>query len=129
MKKSETKTILTSQALSTKLMVYTAMLISITIVMMLTPIGTIRLPIVSVTIAHIPTLIATLVIGLKAGIILDIAFGVTSMIMALTMATAPFDLLFINPLISVLPRAFIPITTYFTYRSLSALFANINQAQ
>jgi len=106
---------------STKLLVCTAMLISICVVMLNTPIGTLRLPLVSVTIAHIPVLVAALVFGLKSGIIVGISFGVTTMIMALTMAVSPFDLLFINPLVSVLPRALIPITTFFSYRGLSSL--------
>jgi len=100
-------------------MASTAMLIAICVIMLNTPIGTIRLPLVSVTIAHIPVLIATLIFGLKSGLIVGAAFGITTMIMALTMAVSPFDLLFINPLVSVLPRVLIPLTTYFSYRLLS----------
>jgi len=46
------------------------------------------------------------------------------MIVALTMAVSPFDLLFVNPLISVFPRVLIPITTYFSYHLIKKFTKN-----
>ncbi|MDR2932388.1 MAG: ECF transporter S component [Oscillospiraceae bacterium] len=106
---------------STKMMVSTAMLIALTVVMMLTPVGRIQLPIISVTIAHIPILIAALVFGLYPGLAVALAFGLVSLFVALIAPATLLDPFFVNPLISILPRLLIPVTTYFSYRGLSKL--------
>lgn len=107
---------------STQMMVSTAMLIALTVVMLFTPVGRIQLPIVSVTIAHIPILIAAIVFGLHSGLIVSLAFGLTSLFIALVAPTSLLDPFFVNPLISILPRLLIPVTTYLSYRGFSALF-------
>lgn len=107
--------------LNTKKMVSTAMLIALTIVMLNTPIGRLTLPIVSVTIAHIPILIAAITLGLVPGLIVASAFGLTSLFLALTQPVSLLDPFFVNPLVSVLPRVLIPVTTYFVYKGLMAL--------
>ena len=89
----------------------TAMMVALTMVLANTPLGLIRLPFLTATTLHIPVIIATLVLGLEAGVITGLVFGMNSLISNLTGASffAPF---FINPLVSVLPRMVFPVCVY-----------------
>lgn len=100
---------------STKRMVVCAMMIAITLIMSYTPIGMIPLGTVSATISHVPTIITAILLGPIEGLIVGIAFGLISLFRALTSPAGVLDPLFVNPLISVLPRALIGITTGYTY--------------
>lgn len=91
--------------MKTKELTINAMLIAITAVMALIPqLGMITLGATTVTIMHIPVIVAGLVLGMKSGLINAFAFGLSSLIVAATRAADPFSLLFINPLVSILPR-------------------------
>lgn len=94
------------------------LLTAIMVIMMYTPLGTLPLGFMSITIAHIPILIATILLGLKQGLILALIFGSISMFKAITAPVAVLDPLFANPLISILPRLMIPITTHYMYLAL-----------
>lgn len=109
---------------SLKIKVATAMMITLTIIMALTPIGMIRLPMVSVTIAHVPILITTILLGFYPGLLVALSFGLVSLILAITTPTSILDPFFMNPLISIFPRLLIPITTYFTYKLAKVLFSS-----
>lgn len=95
------------------------LLTAIMIIMMLTPFGTLSFGIISITIAHIPILLATLMLGLKEGLIMALIFGLMSMSKAIMAPEGILDPLFQNPLISIVPRMMIPITTYYTSKLLS----------
>ncbi len=56
------------------------------------------------TLLHIFVLIPAFLGNLRGSIILGFIFGIISLLRALLAPNTPFDLLFINPLISVLPR-------------------------
>ena len=62
---------------------------------------------VSLTIMHIPVVIAAVIVGPVSGIIVGLIFGVFSMIQAAIAPTGPTDVWFTNPLLAVLPRLFI----------------------
>lgn len=66
--------------------------------------GYIQITIASFTIIHIPVIIGSVILGKKNGAILGLVFGLSSMFVALIRPTNPIDLLFQNPLVSVLPR-------------------------
>lgn len=89
----------------------TAMMIALTLVLANTPLGRITMPFLTATTLHIPVIIATLALGVESGVLVGLTFGVHSLISNLTGASffAPF---FINPLVSVLPRALFPICVY-----------------
>lgn len=89
----------------------TAMMIAVTLVLGSTPLGLIRTPVLTATTLHIPVIIATLVLGLEAGVLTGLVFGILSLIgnMASTSFFGPF---FLNPLVSVLPRILFPICVY-----------------
>jgi len=100
---------------STKKLVITGMLVAISIILDTTPVGTIRLPTVSATIAHIPTIIGAILCGPVVGAVVGLSFGVTSLIRNLTQPTSLLSFAFINPLVSVLPRALVGIVAYYIY--------------
>lgn len=95
------------------------LLTAIMLIMAMTPLGTIPLGVISITIAHIPILLATLMLGLKEGLIMALIFGSLSMLKAITAPEGLLDPLFQNPLISIAPRMMIPITTYYTSKLFS----------
>jgi len=83
------------------------MMIALTLVLANTPLGLIRMPFLTATTLHIPVIIATLALGLEAGVVTGLVFGLNSLIANLSGVSffAPF---FINPLVSVLPRVLFP---------------------
>lgn len=61
----------------------------------------------SITIMHVPVIIGAVLEGPLVGLAIGLIFGVFSLIQAAVAPTGPTDVLFTNPLISVLPRLFI----------------------
>ncbi|MDN5378709.1 MAG: hypothetical protein PWQ76_964 [Clostridiales bacterium] len=108
--------------ISTKSLAATGMMIALTLVLAFTPIGMIRLPIVSITIAHVPAIITAMVLGLPEGLIVALSFGCASLFLAATSPSSILDPFFVNPLVSILPRVLIPVTTYFVYHGLCNAF-------
>ncbi len=75
------------------------------ILMALVPqLGFIQIGFIALTIIHIPVLIGGYFGGKRVAIGLGLAFGLASFSQALIRPVTPVDLLFQNPLISVLPR-------------------------
>lgn len=58
----------------------------------------------AITTVHILVLVIALIFGWKQGLVAGIAFGMVSFLVAITTATSPLDLAFVNPLISIIPR-------------------------
>jgi uncharacterized membrane protein len=61
----------------------------------------------SLTIMHVPVIIAAVLAGPMAGIAVGLLFGVASLIQAAVAPNGPADAWFVNPLVSVIPRIFI----------------------
>ncbi|MGB4984230.1 MAG: ECF transporter S component [Erysipelotrichaceae bacterium] len=81
------------------------LLIAIEILLAIVPnIGMIMIGPVSITIMHIPVIIAALMMGVKGGLILGLVFGASSWFVAATRGVTPIDLLFVNPIVAILPR-------------------------
>ncbi|NLC34653.1 MAG: ECF transporter S component [Erysipelothrix sp.] len=97
------------------------LLTAVTIILINTPLGTLSIGSISITIAHIPVIIATLILGLRAGLIVSLIFGLNSLLIALMAPTTILDPLFVNPLVSILPRLFIPITTHYSFKALASI--------
>lgn len=90
---------------NTRNMTYYGMIMAIIIVMSLVPfLGYIQIPPLAITLIHIPVIVGTILFGWKAGLLFALTFGLSSMFVAMTRGATPLDLLFINPLVSVLPR-------------------------
>jgi uncharacterized membrane protein len=90
--------------MNTKQIAYNALIISLIAVMAFVPwLGIITYGPLSATTLHIIVIIAALLLGGKSAIIASLAFGVSTMLVAISRGLAT-DLLFMNPLVSVLPR-------------------------
>ncbi|MBS3973108.1 MAG: ECF transporter S component [Erysipelotrichia bacterium] len=91
--------------MKTKQIAYNALIIALIAVMAFVPwLGFITIGTVSITILHVPVIIAALLLGGQSAIIASLAFGVSTMLVAMTRGVTPIDLLFVNPVVSVLPR-------------------------
>ena len=69
----------------------------------------------SLTIMHVPVIIGAVLEGPVVGLVIGLIFGVFSLIQAAVAPTGPTDVLFTNPLISVLPRLFIGPISWLIY--------------
>lgn len=101
------------------------MMIALTVILLNTPLGVITLPMVRITIAHMPILITAILFGLSQGLTVAFAFGACTLFIALTSPVSVLDPFFVNPLISILPRMIIPITTYYSYHALKKLLNGV----
>ena len=61
-------------------------------------------PTVSLTIMHIPVVLAAVLAGLPGGIVTGLIFGLTSLVNSAANPSGVLDPFFVNPLCSVLPR-------------------------
>ena len=71
----------------------------------------------SLTIMHVPVIIGAILEGPMVGMIIGLIFGLFSLVQAAVSPTGPVDVFFTNPLISVLPRILIGLTTWLVYRA------------
>lgn len=100
----------------TQTMVYYGMIIAIIILMSVVPfLGFIQIPPIAITLVHIPVIIGAMLFDWKAGVVFGLAFGLSSLVVAMTRGAAT-DLLFINPLISVVPRVIFGALVYPIYK-------------
>lgn len=76
--------------------------------------GIIHLGIIPITILHIPVLIGSIVEGPKVGIPVGLIFGLFSFIHAITDPT-PVSFIFMNPIISIVPRIMIGLIASYSY--------------
>lgn len=82
----------------TRTLVENALLIAITLIMGLTPLGTIRTPFLSISLVTVPVAIAGMMVGPTGSLICGTVFGITSFINALTGTSGLLSTLFtINP--------------------------------
>ena len=114
---------MTQRKLTSKNLVTAAILGAITIVLSLTPLGLIPLGIINATTMHIPVIIAAIIEGPLVGALVGLIFGVSSLANAI-LRPNPVSFVFYNPLISILPRILIGITSYYVYKSTSRLDNN-----
>ena len=101
---------------STRTLALVGMMVAITVILDYT-IGVIPLPMVSATIVHIPTVIAGIVAGPVVGAVVGTCMGILSLIHSATRPPSPLSVLLINPLVSVLPRIFIGVMSYYGYKA------------
>ena len=109
---------------STRKLTVTGMMIAITMILAYTPLGIIPLQPVSATITHIPTIIIALLEGPIVGAIIGAAFGIVSLIKALTQPPGILGPYFINPLVSILPRVLIGIIAGYSYKGFLNVIKN-----
>lgn len=100
--------------LTSRQMVTAAILGAITVVLSLTPLGFIPLGLINATTMHIPVIIAAIVEGPLVGALVGLIFGLSSLANAI-LRPNPISFAFYNPLISILPRILIGLTSYYVY--------------
>lgn len=105
------------KSISSRKLVTAAMLGAIIIVLSLTPLGLIPLGFINATTMHIPVIIGAIAEGPVVGALVGLIFGVSSLLNALLRNPSPVSFVFYNPLISVLPRVLIGITSYYAYKA------------
>ncbi len=100
----------------------TGVFAALSVVLALTPIGYIVIPgtFISITIMHVPAILAALTAGLGPGISVGFVFGLTSLIRAAVNGggSNPF---FLNPLVSVLPRMIFPIAAWVIFKIFNSI--------
>ena len=84
-------------------------------------IGYIRLPWgLAITLLHIPTILGALIAGPLAGACIGLVFGLTSLYQA-SQSAGGLDILFVNPLISVLPRVLLGLVAAYIFIGLTRI--------
>ena len=86
----------------------------------MTPLGFIPVGPTRATIMHIPVIIGAIMEGPVVGGLVGLIFGLFSIFQAITSPT-PVSFVFLNPLISVVPRVLIGITSFYVFKALSNL--------
>lgn len=99
---------------STRRLTIIAMLGAVSIALSFTPLGFIPLGLASVTTMHIPVIIGAIIEGPYVGAMVGLIFGLSSMVKAI-MAPTAISFIFLNPVISILPRILIGVLTYYFY--------------
>lgn len=113
----------------TKNLAIMGLMMALTVVLDVSPLGAVPLGSISATTTHIPTIITGIILGPIPGLIMGTFLGIVSLIHALTRPVTPLDPLFINPLVSVLPRMFIGVVAYYVYFFLAKLQNKIPSKQ
>lgn len=111
------KKLKTALQLNTKQIATVGMLSAISILLGITRLGFIPIPPVSATIMHVPVIIGAMLEGPIVGAYIGFIFGLFSVINAITNPT-PLSFVFMNPIVSVLPRILIGIVSYYCYKLL-----------
>jgi uncharacterized membrane protein len=104
---------------STRKIVVVGMLTALTVVLGISGLGIIEIPgLFRATIMHIPVIIAAILEGPIVGAATGLLFGVWSMVDKIIRPT-PTGFVFLNPLVSVLPRVLIGVAAHYVYAGLS----------
>lgn len=93
---------------------------AISIVLGMTPLGFIPVGPTRATTMHIPVIIGSIVEGPVVGAIVGLIFGLFSIFQAITNPT-PVSVVFLNPIVSILPRVLIGISSYYVYTAIKKL--------
>jgi len=115
----------TSLRFGTRQITVIGMLSAISIILGVTGLGFIPIPPVKATIMHVPVIIGAMLEGPVVGVAVGLIFGIFSIIQSIT-APTPVSFVFMNPLVSVLPRILIGLTTYYAYKMMKTNVKTIN---
>lgn len=109
--------------MKTRDLVINAMFVALVMAMSLIPgVGFINLGIIAVTVIHIPVIVGAIAFGWKTGVLLGLAFGISSWVNAVTASPSIFAPVFANPIVSVLPRVIFGLLASMIYVGLSKVF-------
>lgn len=117
MNRKQEKVPVTNSGLTLRELTIVGLLAAITIILGISGYGIMALGPLNVTTLHVPALIGALVEGPRVGAFVGLIFGVYSFWQNFT-APNILSPLFINPLVSVVPRIIFPILAVLVYKSL-----------
>lgn len=114
-----------SASAGTRRLVITAVLIAISIVLAiplnmgpLISLGFVTFGAIAITIMHVPAIIGAVLEGPVVGAIVGAAFGIFSLFLASQQPAGSPNAIFVDPIISILPRIFIGPVAWLVYRAL-----------
>ncbi|MBQ9993530.1 MAG: ECF transporter S component [Clostridia bacterium] len=111
----------------TMLGMFSAIVILLTLVPWL---GYITTPVVSITTVHIPVIIGAILLGVKGGAILGGVWGVSCMLKAWLAPPSPLEqIIFVNPLVSVIPRILVGIAAALVFQLIVKLMKKETSGQ
>lgn len=113
-----------SAVFNTRQLAIIGMLSAVSILLGVSGLGFIPIPPVKATIMHIPVIIGAILEGPVVGAMIGLIFGIFSVIQAMTNPT-PLFFVFVNPIVSVLPRILIGIVSYYCYNAIGGKFTSI----
>lgn len=113
------KSLLQTQVKTRKIVV-AGMLSAISIILGLTPLGIIPIGPLNATIMHLPVIIGAVLEGPVVGLVIGALFGLFSLYRA-SMGGSVLAPLFMNPVVSVLPRLLIGPCAYYVYKGFLGL--------
>lgn len=100
-------------------------LIAIIVLMTFIPnIGYIQTGVLSITTIHIPVIVGAALLGPIGGLVLGAAWGLTSFFKVLSMPSTIETAIFLNPLVSILPRILVGLIISYTTIGLGHLVKN-----
>lgn len=105
----------TAKKLGTRQIVIVGMLSAISVILGLSGYGFIPLPIAKATILHLPVIIGAILEGPIVGAFIGLIFGLFSMYQNI-LTPSVLQFAFLNPLVAIVPRVLIGITSYYAYR-------------
>ena len=105
----------------TKELAFGSMIMAIILLMAAVPqLGYIKINLVDITIIHIPVLIGAMTFkNRNLALIAGTTFGISSWLVAMFRPTSPVDLIFQNPLVSIVPRILFALLAFWLYKYLS----------
>ena len=107
-------------------LVVSAVIIGIMIFMGTTQLGFINIGPISATLLHVPVLVGAILVSRKVGIISGLFFGLYSFIRSFT-NPSPLSFIFMNPIISIIPRVLMPLIASNLYMSLNKIDSDKKQ--
>jgi len=117
---------MSDQGFSTRRLVITAMLIAISIVLAIpiqpagpiNSLGFITIGVIAFTFMHVPAIIGAIMEGPVVGAIVGFAFGLFSLYLATLQPAGSQNAIFVDPIISILPRIFIGPVAWLVWNAL-----------
>ncbi|MDL2211710.1 ECF transporter S component [Erysipelotrichaceae bacterium OttesenSCG-928-M19] len=110
----------------TRKMAFSAMIIAIILLMAAVPfLGYIQVGVMAITIIHIPTIIGSISFNERSlALISGTTFGVSSWLVAMFRPSSIADIVFQNPLVSVLPRILFALIAFYLFKKLVEVINN-----
>lgn len=106
----------TRKKVNVRRMTIISLLSAISIMLSMIPLGYIQIGPVAITTMCIPVIIGGIIEGPMVGMVVGLIFGLTSMFRGMAGMAGVTGFVFINPLVSVLPRIFIGLVSYYSFK-------------